>query len=888
MKKILSIISVILVMCVYVQAAVPNEITYQGRLREYGKPVTGARNMEVAVFGTETGGSALWTGTYTGVQVSSGVFTVSLSPEGTVDWRKSDLWIETKIGSQALSPRNKITAQGYALHARTAEDMAKSAGETINFLIGTSTNTRITSAGLEVTGKITVDNVEVDNITIGTTGSSGVLRIYGDIESTGTIKGVRFKGDGSKLTGVYASSITAEGIVSGTINDLRLSSNVTKFGNSIESGEITNGTIVNEDINNSAAIAWSKIDKTGAVASDIGALSASLIAADDFTQLEVDNLRSGKLDDGTMPWTNATVITSGEISSTLLDANLQDLIDGTLSASKVENGTYFIDSVGTSGQVWKSDGSGKGIWGTDNNTQLSEGDVESYIANDITSGYVPYSNGTKLVTSAIFTNGTNVGIGTSSASNRLHLYTDTVNAILLRTENGNGWTYTGTDTLGDSILKAGSNKDVKISDDSNNGIIVKDGGNVGIGTTAPTAKLSVEGDISLTGNIDGIDLSVKASAWDTHESNTSNPHTVTASQLGLGNVTNTNILNSWSQNDGQYIATDEIRARDSGGISIRDDAGNLGLMIQDGGKVGIGTTLPNGKLSIDGSFTSQAYSDHSRLIFNNSKNYGIGAGQISASANDKDLYIWSEKDATNKDADIRFMSTTNGNYDPSNESYWQNNMIIKGDSGNVGIGKINPQALLDVNGKIKSDELEVSTRIKDKTGFLMPVGAILAYSSTTAPEGFLYCDGTAVSRTEYADLFLLVQEIYGEGDGSTTFNLPDFRGRFLRGVDDGSGRDPDVNDRPVMNLGGETNNAVGSVQADEFKGHAHNVYYNTQDASPPPDNSGAMTIYGLSNSVVYEGAQSRTNYQIGKFNLNSSGGNETRPENAYVAYIIKY
>ena len=61
------------------------------------------------------------------------------------------------------------------------------------------------------------------------------------------------------------------------------------------------------------------------------------------------------------------------------------------------------------------------------------------------------------------------------------------------------------------------------------------------------------------------------------------------------------------------------------------------------------------------------------------------------------------------------------------------------------------------------------------------IGAILAFPTAVEPIGFLYCDGREVSRTTYNELFNRVGTIYGSGDGSTTFNLPDLRGQFLRG-----------------------------------------------------------------------------------------------------------
>jgi microcystin-dependent protein len=63
----------------------------------------------------------------------------------------------------------------------------------------------------------------------------------------------------------------------------------------------------------------------------------------------------------------------------------------------------------------------------------------------------------------------------------------------------------------------------------------------------------------------------------------------------------------------------------------------------------------------------------------------------------------------------------------------------------------------------------------------VPTGAVTAYAGASAPAGWLLCDGSAVSRTTYADLFTAIGTAYGAGDGSTTFNLPDTRGRVQVG-----------------------------------------------------------------------------------------------------------
>lgn len=147
-------------------------------------------------------------------------------------------------------------------------------------------------------------------------------------------------------------------------------------------------------------------------------------------------------------------------------------------------------------------------------------------------------------------------------------------------------------------------------------------------------------------------------------------------------------------------------------------------------------------------------------------------------------------------------------------------------------------------------------------------GCVIAVASETVPTGYLECNGAAVSRTTYASLFAAIGIIHGQGDGSTTFNLPDYRGRFLRGWAHGSTLDPNRASRTAMATGGQTGDHVGSVQADEFKAHTHNVSCN--DAA-------------TGDSEVY------INAKAGNFKTTSStGGDETRPTNANVMFCIKY
>jgi microcystin-dependent protein len=172
--------------------------------------------------------------------------------------------------------------------------------------------------------------------------------------------------------------------------------------------------------------------------------------------------------------------------------------------------------------------------------------------------------------------------------------------------------------------------------------------------------------------------------------------------------------------------------------------------------------------------------------------------------------------------------------------------------------------------KIQDNAVTLAKLATDLQAYLVPTGSITHYAGDTAPTGWLICDGGAVSRTTYSDLFAKVGIRFGQGDGTTTFNLPDGRGRVIRMVDGGASRDPDSAARTAMNTGGATGNNIGSVQLDEFKAHTHTV-------SPP-----AFVAAGT-------GVQSNTGLQInaGTLTTSSSGGNETRMKNWNANLIIK-
>lgn len=174
---------------------------------------------------------------------------------------------------------------------------------------------------------------------------------------------------------------------------------------------------------------------------------------------------------------------------------------------------------------------------------------------------------------------------------------------------------------------------------------------------------------------------------------------------------------------------------------------------------------------------------------------------------------------------------------------------------------------------------------------MIPAGVIVPYGGENIPAGWLLCDGSPVSRSNYSKLYEAIGICWGNGDGTTTFNLPDMRGMFLRGVSGDSGNDEDAEGRLVLNdNGGNTGNNVGSYQGDAIRNITGTMTPVRGEQSLPSvhTTSGA---FESTNSGANGGA--RTEWRgASTVTFDASRvvpvGSDNRPKNVYVNYIIKY
>lgn len=192
------------------------------------------------------------------------------------------------------------------------------------------------------------------------------------------------------------------------------------------------------------------------------------------------------------------------------------------------------------------------------------------------------------------------------------------------------------------------------------------------------------------------------------------------------------------------------------------------------------------------------------------------------------------------------------------------NLILKAASGST-----DPGDVVFVSGddtevaRIWVDPVSRFLRVVSEKDASQPLvlapGVVMFFAASQPPEGWLKCNGAAISRISYERLFSAIGTTFGVGNGSTTFNLPDLRGEFLRGWDDSRGVD--------------AGRGLGAPQAQAIEAHTHLVaLHRADDFNFGVHPMGSDTTAGTLNSP----------------SITSTGGAETRPRNVALLACIKY
>lgn len=160
-----------------------------------------------------------------------------------------------------------------------------------------------------------------------------------------------------------------------------------------------------------------------------------------------------------------------------------------------------------------------------------------------------------------------------------------------------------------------------------------------------------------------------------------------------------------------------------------------------------------------------------------------------------------------------------------------------------------------------------ANNLNNNFNYCVPTGGIVEYAGTTAPNGWLLCDGSAISRTTYADLFEVIGTTFGEGDGSTTFNLPNRKNKTGVGVDSSSTH--------FSTLGATYGEATHKLTTSEMPKHDHNLVHSILTAA---DNQIPITSYS--------GSTTSAHYYVASPNGGDQPHNNIQPSIA-MNYIIK-
>ena len=272
------------------------------------------------------------------------------------------------------------------------------------------------------------------------------------------------------------------------------------------------------------------------------------------------------------------------------------------------------------------------------------------------------------------------------------------------------------------------------------------------------------------------------------------------------------LLRPWASNSGARRRTPE----------------NAGLTRADGWTIEYST--PGGKLP-EGDVFNQLFGEITGLLYDVSQ-HGVLEWSNEQSYDPPALSLGSDG--------VVYLTTGNAGHtvNPAtrtNDNVWRP-LIPKGTTTQEGIVRLATVAedMAGVDNTIASTPAGarqlVTTIVESSASFLIGESKDLYYTPNPIPTGWLPCDGRAVSRTTYAALWSAIGSTYGNGNGTTTFNLPDRRRRVLLGS---GGTRPTRSSGPGTAVGAVGGSETHNLQADEIPAHAH-------DALPPVENSAPL------------------------------------------------
>jgi microcystin-dependent protein len=207
-------------------------------------------------------------------------------------------------------------------------------------------------------------------------------------------------------------------------------------------------------------------------------------------------------------------------------------------------------------------------------------------------------------------------------------------------------------------------------------------------------------------------------------------------------------------------------------------------------------------------------------------------------------------------------------------------------NGNVGIGTENPTEKLQVEGNLK-----VNGRVMDKTGLLMPAGAIVPFAGSVAPPGWLLCNGASYSKTgDQKDLFAVIGVMYGT-DGNDTFKVPDMQGSFVMGAlpnkpadSLGKSGNADVHNHSVNPPAATFNTTTAGKHTHKFPGNWYKR--NLDNGGYSGIDTGGSDVKNQTTQEAGDHAH-QVNVELPGFTSGASSG-KNRPKWIALNYIIKY